>query len=88
MLNCRNAYTVNFYVALLKVQVSLQLGITSNNEVSVYIMHSHLYWLLYPHTAKADTLSGELISHNMYECFMNTKYLCPCLQKICYKFEP
>ena len=29
-------------VALLKAQVSLQLGISSDNEVSVYIMYSYI----------------------------------------------
>ena len=26
-------------------------------------------------------LSDKLISHNMYECFMNTGYLCACLKR-------
>ena len=34
------------------------------------------------------SLSDKLISHNMYECFMNTKYLCACLKKISCKLEP
>ena len=33
-------------------------------------------------------MSDELISHDMYECFMNTRYLCTCLKKISCKFEP
>ena len=31
--------------------------------------------------------SDEFISHNIYECFMDTKYLCACLQKIWYNLS-
>ena len=41
---------------------------------------------LHQHTAKTK-MSDELIFPNMYECFMNTKYLWTCLTKICYQFE-
>ena len=41
-------------LALLKAQVSLQLGnvFSSDNGVSVSIMYSYMYWLLQQHTAK------------------------------------
>ena len=70
-------------LALLKAQVSLQIGkiFSSDNGVSVYIMHSYMYSLSEQHPDK-------LLSHNMYECFMNTKYLCACLKKMSCKFEP
>ena len=78
-----------YHIALLKAQVSLQLGkiSSSDNEVLVYVMYSYMYWLLHLHTAKAEmSLSNKLISPNMYECFMNTEYLCACLKRC--KFEP
>ena len=62
----------------------MQLRINSDNEVSVYIMYSYIH----QHTTKTETLSDEFISHNIHECFMNTKYLCACLEKIWYKFQP
>ena len=34
------------------------------------------------------SLSDKLLTHNMYECFINTGYLCACLKKISYKLEP
>ena len=30
----------------------------------------------------------ELIYPNMYQCFINTKYVCACLKQMWYKFEP
>ena len=50
------------FLALQKAQVSLQLGkiFSSDDKVSVYIMYSYKYWLLY--TAKRE----KLISHNVY----------------------
>ena len=76
-------------LALLKFQISLQLGkiFSSDNEVSVYIMYSYMYWLLHWHPSKAE-MSDKLTSHNIYEYFMNTGYLCACLKKISCQFEP
>ena len=33
----------NIPIALLKAQVTLQLGISSENEVSVYMLYSYIY---------------------------------------------
>ena len=72
-------------VAFLKARVFMQLRkiSSSDNEVLVYIMYLHVLTL----TAAYSQLSDKLISHNMYECFINTRYLCAYLKKIC-KFEP
>ena len=74
-----HVYLFGVVLALLKTQVSLQLGISSDNEVSICIMYLHIYWLLHKQTAKTETLSDELISHNMYECFMNTYQIPVCM---------
>ena len=69
-------------LVLLKAQVSLQLGkvFSSDNGVSVSVMCSCMDLLIKQHTAKR-TLSDKLLFNNMYECFMNTKYLCACLKR-------
>ena len=73
-------------VVLLKAHVSLQLWkiFSSDNKVSVYNIFSYMYSLLHKHTAKTDMF----IYRNMYECFMNTRYLCACLKEISCNFEP
>ena len=73
-----NMYTDLLTLALLKAHISLQLGkiFSSDNEISVYIMYSYMFWLLHCHKA------GELISNIMYGRFMNVKYLCTCLKSI------
>ena len=43
-------------------------------------MYSFMHWLLHLH--KAITGSDDLIAHNIYECLMNAKYLCTCLETI------
>ena len=46
---------------------SLKFGKTFSfhNKVSVYMMYFYIYWLLYQHSAEAD--SGELKLHDMQE---------------------
>ena len=34
------------------------------------------------------SLSDRFLTHNLYECCMNTEYQCACLRKISYKLEP
>ena len=48
-------------------------GKYTEKKCSVCIMYSYIfiYWILHRYMA----LSAELISHNIYGCFMNTKYL-------------
>ena len=66
---------------MLKAQVSLKLGkiFSTDNQVSAYVMYSYIYWLLHLHKAKA--VSDKLIFPTMYECFINTEYICACLKK-------
>ena len=48
-------------------------------------MYSYTYWF---YISIQLMQSDKLISPNMYEGFMNTEYLCACLKKESYKFEP
>ena len=63
------------------------IRIISDNEVSVNIMCSYIYAGFYI-SIQLRQMFDECISPTMYECFMNTKYRCACLQKIWYKVAP
>ena len=52
----------------------------TDNEVSVYLMYLHMYGL-YILAYNRDSVSDKYISPNMYECCMNTKYLCARLKR-------
>ena len=100
---CFCPWTLNLHYAFvllrLRVRYSVeikryksQIRITVNFvPLEIYFLLSsvlpHIYWLLHHHTAKTE-MSDELLSPNMYEYFMNTKYLWKCLQQISYKFDP
>ena len=59
-------------LALLKAQVSLQL----RKVFSFYNVLTHVLTF----KAAYSSLSDTVLSLNVYECFMNTKYLCACLK--------
>ena len=52
---------------------------SSDNKVSVNIMYFYINWLVHQHFSQDRK---ELTSPNMYECFVNTKYLCTYLNNI------
>ena len=65
------------YLALLKAQISLQLG-----KVSVQIMEFQFLQCTRTHTDyTAKSLSDTVLSLDMHGCFMTTKYLCACLKR-------
>ena len=48
------------------------------NHLVVIVMGDHK---AEPSLQNFTRLSDKLLSHNMYECFMNTEYLCACMKK-------
>ena len=95
LFNCGKNFWNNFYstilhvtyIALLKALVSLQMGkmFSSDNKVSVDIMYS-IHVLAFTLAYSYDYLIS-LTSLNLYECFMNTGYLCAGLKKISYNLS-
>ena len=70
-------------VGLLKAQGSLQLGkifSPDNGSFSFYneLIHVLTFTAAY---SQEKALSDTVLSLNMYEYFMNTKYLCACFKR-------
>ena len=82
-----NAQQINRYfdgcsviLALLKAQVSLQLGkfFSSDNGVDISFYNVLIYVLNFTVAYSLKKLSDKLLPPYMYECFLNIEYLCIC----------
>ena len=69
------------HLALLKAQVSLRGKFSVQIMDSQFLKCTHTCTEFYSSQTAKRKISAAVLSVNMYECFMNTKYLCACLKR-------